>query len=508
MPSTGDTYSAQWIGIGGAVPNDYTLIQTGTSSDYVSGAASYNAWYELLPAAETPLPSNDVVEQGDVIHASVMLVNSISNVWDINISDTTRPWTYNTQITYNAINGGPSKLQSAEVIEERPEFCSLFACELSNLTYFNISKFGEAYTGFNGTIITVNGVSNSLGKLNYSKTIMLTNDGDQTYSEPLQISTDNKSFAELYGPLLMPEPAFSDEGQSDKVISALFGGGPYTYNWFFNGNLIGGTSNTLQIIWNSANVAQSGSAVFAQAHNASVTLTSENDIVSISNQPLSTPIISTQNVVDGNYDFYINTSVTGGSSPYTYNIMLFNSQNTLMASGEFTYNVNTLLVAGDLAIPGSYYAKAVVEDAAGVIKSSINSNTIVVNPILSAKLVPNLGNKIDLGETSNALSFTAYVNGGAGPFDLAYNATFYVSDTSNIITTNELFTSIGRGEANSLILPANQIGTYIVYATFTDEGAEGVPAVYNGPSNPIIVATNQTSITNAFNSPHTCRCLW
>ena len=466
MPSAGGTYSAQWIGIGGAT--DTTLIQTGTSSYYTNGKAGYNAWYEMIPASETSLPSKDVVEPNDVIHASVMLANSIGDLWNISISDKTQAWTYNTQVIYNSLNGGPSSLRSAEVIEERPEFC-FFSCTLSNLTYFNISKFGEAYTGYNGAIITMGGASKPIGDLNYNGIIMLTNDGNQIYSEPLPLGADKKSFAEIYGPQLNPEPASSDEGQGSKTITAIVGGGPYTYAWYFNGNTIGGTSNTLQIIWNSANIVQSGNAVFAEAKNLSgAVVTSENDIASIGPQ-LGTPTISTQNVVDAYNPFLINVSVTGGSSPYTYNVAIFNVDNVLQGYGQFTYPNNTVSFYGLLNV-GSYYANAVVEDAAGVTKNTIPSNTITVNPIFSVKLVSNLGFQADLGEADNVLSYTAYLSGGTGPYNVIYLANLYTNSGGNIQLAKNDFNLAEQGMANTVTLTMTQVGYYIMGATLTDEG--------------------------------------
>ena len=45
--------SSAWIGVDGF--NNSNLIQTGTEEDYYSGAAHYNAWWEILPASETAL---------------------------------------------------------------------------------------------------------------------------------------------------------------------------------------------------------------------------------------------------------------------------------------------------------------------------------------------------------------------------------------------------------------------------------------------------------------------
>jgi hypothetical protein len=120
------TYSSAWIGVDGF--NNSDLIQTGTEEDYYSGAAHYNAWWEILPAAETPLPGSDVVKPGDAMTASIYKTSTQSGgsghgrfrggsepVWVINIADTTQHWSFQTSQTYN----GPGT--SAEWVMEAPE---------------------------------------------------------------------------------------------------------------------------------------------------------------------------------------------------------------------------------------------------------------------------------------------------------------------------------------------------------------------------------------------------
>src|SRR5437879_3072779 len=51
----GASYSSTWTGIDGF--NNSNLIQTGTEQDFVNGAPHYAAWWEILPAAETVIPS-------------------------------------------------------------------------------------------------------------------------------------------------------------------------------------------------------------------------------------------------------------------------------------------------------------------------------------------------------------------------------------------------------------------------------------------------------------------
>jgi hypothetical protein len=103
------TYSSEWVGIDGY--NNNSLIQTGTESDYYNGAAHYDAWWEILPAAETVIPSI-AVSPGDQMSATINKGSGSS--WTITITDTTRNESFSTVQTYT----GPQT--SAEWIEEAP----------------------------------------------------------------------------------------------------------------------------------------------------------------------------------------------------------------------------------------------------------------------------------------------------------------------------------------------------------------------------------------------------
>jgi hypothetical protein len=101
------TYSSNWVGIDGY--NNSDLIQTGTESDYYNGAAHYGAWWEILPAAETVIPSINI-KPGDTVTASITKGSGSS--WKIVITDGSQSFT--TTQTYT----GPQT--SAEWIEEAP----------------------------------------------------------------------------------------------------------------------------------------------------------------------------------------------------------------------------------------------------------------------------------------------------------------------------------------------------------------------------------------------------
>lgn len=103
------TYSSQWVGIDGF--NNSNLIQTGTEADYYSGSAHYAAWWEILPAAETVIPSI-TVHPGDQMAASIAKGSGSS--WTITLTDSTIGASFTTTQTY----AGPGS--SAEWIEEAP----------------------------------------------------------------------------------------------------------------------------------------------------------------------------------------------------------------------------------------------------------------------------------------------------------------------------------------------------------------------------------------------------
>ncbi|HLJ03998.1 MAG TPA: G1 family glutamic endopeptidase [Solirubrobacteraceae bacterium] len=103
------SYSSEWAGIDGY--NNSSLIQTGTESDYYSGSAHYDAWWEILPAAETVIPSVPV-KPGDAMTATITKGSGSS--WTITINDVTTGKSFTTTQTYS----GPQT--SAEWIEEAP----------------------------------------------------------------------------------------------------------------------------------------------------------------------------------------------------------------------------------------------------------------------------------------------------------------------------------------------------------------------------------------------------
>jgi Peptidase A4 family len=111
-------YSSDWIGIGGGcvdsgcTTTDNTLIQTGTEQDVSStGAASYSAWWEIIPGPSMTITSM-TVHPGDRMTAS--LSQAAPGVWTITLDDTTDSQSYTTTVPYS------SSEDTAEWIQETP----------------------------------------------------------------------------------------------------------------------------------------------------------------------------------------------------------------------------------------------------------------------------------------------------------------------------------------------------------------------------------------------------
>ena len=129
--STSSTYSAIWIGIGGA-GNDTTLIQCGTEQDSIIGTTIYYAWYELLPGNSIRIGA---VSAGDEIQATIQLANLTTNQWAINITDVTNAETFQRTFTYN------SSQLTADWIIERPTLESFGHSQFSPLADFETATF-------------------------------------------------------------------------------------------------------------------------------------------------------------------------------------------------------------------------------------------------------------------------------------------------------------------------------------------------------------------------------
>jgi Peptidase A4 family len=212
--TSSSTYSATWIGVDGF--NDDDLIQTGTEQDYYGGAAHYDAWWEILPAAETEIsPTSDPVSPGDRMSGAIYETSSTTttttsygffrrttseHVWAITISDTTKGWSFTTDQGYS----GPGS--SAEWVVEAPEVNGRIA-SLSHYTFSppaNTGDFDNA--GYLKSIVSSGSPSYTAAGLNYqSDSGVLIQNGTQV-STPGDPDSALTAYNAAYGSSLPATP--------------------------------------------------------------------------------------------------------------------------------------------------------------------------------------------------------------------------------------------------------------------------------------------------------------
>jgi Peptidase A4 family len=146
VPSVGvlpPGFSASWAGIGGYTTSD--LIQAGVSENSAVGGellgGQYDAWYEILPASETPITgcSGDAsctVSAGDQV--SVNISNTGGDNWNISLTDAGK-WSWSTTVTY------ASSESSAEWIQEAPslEGVQTIPADVGTVAFGPTSSFTE-----------------------------------------------------------------------------------------------------------------------------------------------------------------------------------------------------------------------------------------------------------------------------------------------------------------------------------------------------------------------------
>ncbi|HEY7280591.1 MAG TPA: G1 family glutamic endopeptidase [Actinomycetota bacterium] len=136
--------SSTWIGIGGGCVDasctvtDNTLIQAGTEQDVAAGGkASYNAWWEVIPAPSITI-SNFAVHAGDTIHGNIAEVVGDSDVWTITLKNVTTGATFSQTVPY------PSTHTTAEWIEETPLLIGTSGTGLSAMPNLGTVRFTHA----------------------------------------------------------------------------------------------------------------------------------------------------------------------------------------------------------------------------------------------------------------------------------------------------------------------------------------------------------------------------
>jgi len=156
--SSGDQYSAFWVGLDGY--SSSTVEQTGTEADCDGKTAQYYAWWEMYPGASVEYSTSTYpVKANDHFTASVTYTSP--NSFTLTIDDTTEPWA-NPATTTQILNGAARS--SAEVIAEAP-CCTAFGQILPLADFGTVSFANAVDTAGSATTPTALGSASGLTEI-------------------------------------------------------------------------------------------------------------------------------------------------------------------------------------------------------------------------------------------------------------------------------------------------------------------------------------------------------
>jgi hypothetical protein len=232
--TSGDGYSAFWVGLGGAGGaggQSQSLEQIGTQANCVGGQRQSYAWYELVPSA--PVKLDTPISPGDHVAAKVT-VNG-TNV-TVALSDLTTG-----AVATKSLQMDQPDTSSAEWIAEAPSSCDNAGnCQPLTLANFGTVQFtGASATtadGHTGSIsdpswtsqaVRLNGSNNGPG---YAPAA-LRNGTSSPDAVPSQLSSDGSSFSVSTQTTVTQAPTdygnYGDGGYGGSGYGGGYGGGGY-----------------------------------------------------------------------------------------------------------------------------------------------------------------------------------------------------------------------------------------------------------------------------------------
>jgi outer membrane protein assembly factor BamB len=234
---------------------------------------------------------------------------------------------------------------------------------------------------------------------------------------------------------MAPSSATINVGQSQLFTSSFSGGtSPFTYQWYANDVAVSGATNATWAFTPSS----SGSYNVYVNVTDNVRFKAESNIANVAVNPaLSVSVSPSAVIMNVNQSQLFTSSVTGGTSPFTYQWCL---------DGTFVSGATDSTWNFTLASAGTYTVYVRVNDSAG---AQAASKTATVNLQLSVSVMPASAT-LDVGQSQ---LFTSSVSGGATP----YSYQWYLNDTLVIGATSPTW-----------IFTPTSVGSYVVYVNVTE----------------------------------------
>ena len=286
------------------------------------------------------------------------------------------------------------------------------------------------------------------------------------------VATSNTVPITVNGPLsvsVLPSSVVMDVGQSQLFTSSVSGGTlPYTYQWYLNGDPVSGATSPT---WTFTPSSSGSYQVFLRVTDG-VGVSADSNIALVTvNPPLEVTISPSSATIYLGQSQAFTSSITGGTSPYSYQWYLNGDPVSGATSSSWTFTPGST---------GTYQIYLEVTDAVNVIALS-NIAQLVVNlpPPLTVTISPDSAT-IDIGQS---VLFTSSVSGGTPPFSYQW----YLDDSPVSGATDPTWT-----------FTPPSTGTYQVYLKVTDslsvQGTSNIAPVQVNPLPTVSISPSSATI--------------
>jgi len=269
--------------------------------------------------------------------------------------------------------------------------------------------------------------------------------------------------------IISPNSATIDLGQSKTFTSSPSGGtSPYSYQWYLNSAPVSGATNPS---WTFTPASTGTYQVYLRiTDNAGQSATSNTANVNV-NPVLSVSIMPLSVIMDVGQSQLFTSSVSGGTSPFSYQWYLDGSPVSGATSSTWTFTPTSA---------GSYSIYVQVTDSADVDPSaqSLPAN-VMVNPAPTVTIAPS---PVVLDSTQSQL-FTSSVSGGTSPY--SYQWYLNGAPVSGATSSTWTFTPSSSGSYTVYLIITDNIGVQATSNT-VHVTVNGLPAVTISPGSTTI----------------------
>ena len=357
VDSTGTSpYSYQWYLNGSLVSGatnaawTFTPTANGTYQIYVKVTDGVN---EVAQSSNAQLTVNQKPQMGVTINPSSVVIDMSQSVpFTSSVEGGTAPFTYQWYLNGSAVSGATSSTWTFT-----PTSTGYYQ------VYLNVTDSLSVKAKSNTASVTVN----SLPSVSIS-----------------------------------PSSVVMDVGQSQLFTSTVSGGtGPYSYQWYLDGSPVSGATSSA---WTYTPASAGSHTVYVKvADSVSATATSNNATVTV-NGALSVSILPTSVTLDVGQSQTFTSTVTGGTSPFSYQWYLDGSPVSGATGSTWTYIPS---------VSGSHTVYVRVTDSASTpVTAQSNTANVTVNGLPTVSITPTSAT-IHVGDTIN---FNSAVLGGTSPY--------------------------------------------------------------------------------------------